>query len=363
MSSPDSHPEKTDFRYRFGPFELDVADRQLWQGSKRLDLNARYLDALMLMVKDHSRLIDKERFFDEVWDDVVVSDSALSQCIKELRRTLDDDASDPRYIQTVPRQGYRFVADVSVVSVDAPLAHNRKSDLFRALQLWGTGSAGGALAGLIGGLLYGFSLSTPEAGIGTLSTLLVLVGLNVVVGLTGAAGISAGLAGAWWLSKKSPERHWSLSLIGAIMGGLVVGSAAKMLGMDAFNLLLGRAPAGITGGLEGAGLGAAVALGALLGSKLDAVPKDWRDVAGGGLAGTAIGIVIPISGGHLMGGSLKLLAESFQESQLRLDTFASLFGGIPFGPLTEAALAGLEGLIFGACVAGAFAWARRTLVT
>lgn len=362
MSSPDSHPETPDFRYRFGPFELDVADRQLWQGSKRLDLSARYLDALMLMVKDHSRLIEKERFFDKVWGDVVVSDSALSQCIKELRRTLDDDASNPRYIQTVPRQGYRFVADVAVVSGRTlPLQHE-SSDTVRALQLWATGSLGGAMAGLIGGLLYGFSLSTPEAGIGTLSTLLVLVGLNVFVGLTGAIGICAGMTGAWWLSKKSPERYGSLSLIGAVMGGLFVGSAANMLGVDAFNLLLGRAPTGITGGLEGAGLGAAVAFGALLGSKLDAVPKHWRDVAGGALAGTAIGIVIPLSGGHLMGGSLKLLAESFQESQLRLDTFASLFGGIPFGPLTEAALAGLEGLIFGACVAGAFAWARQRFV-
>jgi len=338
---------------------LDVADRQLWQGSKRLDVNARYLDALILLVSENARLIDKERFFTEVWDDVVVSDSALSQCIKELRRVLEDDASNPRFIQTVPRQGYRFVADVMVVSTDTPLARNNTSDVFRALQLWGIGSAGGAMAGLIGGLLYGFSLSTPEAGIGTLSTLLVLVGLNVVVGLTGAAGISAGMAGAWWVSRNSPSRIWSLSIIGAILGGLVVGSAAKMLGVDAFNLLLGRAPAGITGGLEGAGLGAAVALGALLGSRLDAVPEHWRDVAGGGLAGATIGILVPLLGGHLMGGSLKLLAESFQESRLRLDTFASLFGGIPFGRVTEAALAGLEGLIFGACVAGALAWVQR----
>ena len=361
MSSAENHPESRDHRYRFGAFELDVADRQLWNGTERVDLNARYLDALILLVSEHSRLVSKERLFDDVWKDVVVSDSALSQCIKELRRVLGDDASAPSYIQTVPRQGYRFVAAVSIVSRPLPDMASRPA-LLTALQLWAIGSIGGALAGMTGGLLYGFSLATPEAGVGTLSTLLVLVGLNVVVGLMGAAGISAGLASAWWVSPGQAARYRSLSILGAILGGLVVGSTAKMLGVDAFNLLLGRAPAGITGGLEGAALGAAVAVGAVLGSKLDTVPERWREPVGAGMTGMITGLLIPLFGGHLMGGSLKLLADSFQESQLRLDTFAALFGGVPFGPLTEATLAGLEGLIFGACVAGAFGWARRRVL-
>lgn len=100
--------------YRFADFTLDVRNRELLQQEERLDLNARYFDALILLVREHGRLVEKDRFFEEVWDDVVVSDSALTQCIKEIRRLLRDDASNPRFIQTVPRHGYRFIAEVSI---------------------------------------------------------------------------------------------------------------------------------------------------------------------------------------------------------------------------------------------------------
>ncbi len=98
--------------YRFDNFVIDVPDRQLWRGDTRIDLNARYLDALVLLVRERDRLVEKDRFFDEVWQDVVVSDSALTQCIKEIRKQLGDDAANPRYIQTVWGAGYRF-ADTS----------------------------------------------------------------------------------------------------------------------------------------------------------------------------------------------------------------------------------------------------------
>ena len=75
-------------RYRFGEFVLDVPDRQLWRGNTRIDLNARYLDALVLLVRERGQLVEKDRLFEEVWSDVVVSDSALTQCIKEIRRQL-----------------------------------------------------------------------------------------------------------------------------------------------------------------------------------------------------------------------------------------------------------------------------------
>ncbi len=102
--------------YRFGEFLLDTSDRQLWKGDTRVNLNSRYLDTLALLVREHGQLVEKERLFSEVWDDVVVSDSALTQCIKEIRKQLGDDASNPQYIQTVSRHGYRLIAPVEIVS-------------------------------------------------------------------------------------------------------------------------------------------------------------------------------------------------------------------------------------------------------
>ena len=117
MSTDVTEEKPEAHRYRFDDFVVDVSDRQLWRGDTRIDLNARYLDALVLLVQERDKLVEKGRFFDEVWRDVVVSDSALTQCIKEIRKQLGDDASNPRYIQTVARHGYRFIGEAEPLAV------------------------------------------------------------------------------------------------------------------------------------------------------------------------------------------------------------------------------------------------------
>ena len=79
----------------FGEFELDAADRQLRRGGETVELNGRYFDALALLASEPGRLVTKDRFLDEVWRGVPVTDEALTQCIKTLRRQLGDDASRP----------------------------------------------------------------------------------------------------------------------------------------------------------------------------------------------------------------------------------------------------------------------------
>ncbi len=371
-----------DLRYRFDGFLLDAANRQLWRGETRLDLNARYFDALVLLVREHGRLVEKDRFFAEVWDDVVVSDSALTQCIKDVRKQLGDDAANPRYIETVPRHGYRFIGPVEPVgSADLPVASPPSTDSHRigatapvdgasppsreglhslqAAALWGSaGALGGGFAGVLGGLLYGSALAyTPAgAGLGTASVLVVLLALNVLVGLVGGAGVSFGMAAVGWAARR--PLHWSVA--GAALGGLLVGGGVKLVGVDAFNLLFGRAPAGITGGMEGAALGAALALGARLGGGSGAAPR-WKPVAGAGLAGAVAGAIIPAAGGRLMGGSLELLARSFDGSRLQLDALGPFFGEVHFGHTTQVVLGSVEGLLFGSCVAAALVMARRVL--
>ncbi|HEX5237218.1 MAG TPA: winged helix-turn-helix domain-containing protein [Sphingomicrobium sp.] len=68
--------------YRFDRFELDCADRRLLRDGEPVELSSRYLDALALMLREPGRLVSKDRFLDEVWRGVPVTDEALTQCIK-----------------------------------------------------------------------------------------------------------------------------------------------------------------------------------------------------------------------------------------------------------------------------------------
>ena len=71
--------------FRFESFTLDTADRRLLHGGTTVELNARYFDALALMVREAGSLVTKDRFMDEVWSGITVTDEALTQCIRTLR--------------------------------------------------------------------------------------------------------------------------------------------------------------------------------------------------------------------------------------------------------------------------------------
>ena len=354
-------------RFRFEGFVLDPGDRQLLRGGAPVELNARYLDALALLVGEAGRLVSKDRFMDEVWRGVPVTDEALTQCVKTLRRLLGDDAARPRFIETVPKHGYRFIAPVETIG-DGPAAAPEAAatappayDWRQFLLLGGAGTLGGGVAGMIGGLFYGFAGAAQPLGPGTgaASVLLVLLWLTVAAALMGGAGVSFGIAASGF----ARARAWTI--LGGALGGLAVGGIVKLLGLDAFNLLLGRSPGDITGAGEGVLLGAAVGLGAWFASTgaNGAAPARSlrRGVAIAALAGGAAGLVIPLLGGRLMGGSLVSLASTFPDSRLRLDQIGALFGEIGFGPVSRIATGTLEGMLFAACVVGAMILARRTL--
>ena len=83
----------------------------------------RYFDLLTLLIERRGTAIERREILDVVWSDVVVSDGALSQAVRTLRRVLEDDPRQPRYIRTIPRHGYRFVyTDVVEEPDDAALA-------------------------------------------------------------------------------------------------------------------------------------------------------------------------------------------------------------------------------------------------
>ncbi len=347
--------------FRFERFTFNPADRQLRRDGAPVELSSRYLDALALMVREHGRLVSKDRFMEEVWRGVPVTDEALTQCIRALRRQLGDDAGRPRFIETVPKHGYRFIAPVEVADLSQPaLQVQALAAPWRRFVLLGlAGTLGGGVAGMLGGLFYGFvSASDPgEGSLGAVSVLLVLLFLTIVTALTGAAGVGFGIAAAAF----APRRAWLWSILGGAVGGMLVGGFVKLLGLDAFNLLFGRSPGDITGAPEGALLGGAVGLGAVLaGGGASARPLAER-IAAAGATGAAVAVLIPVVGGRLMGGSLDLLARGFPGSNLRLDPIGEMVGERGFGPLSQMLTAGLEGFLFGACIVGAMLLARRRL--
>jgi DNA-binding winged helix-turn-helix (wHTH) protein len=337
--------------FSFDRFRLDLQDRQLTLDDAPVELNSRYLDALALLVREQGKLVSKERFLEEVWRGVPVTDEALTQCIKTLRRQLGDDAASPRFIETVPKHGYRFIAPVeaadAVAPTDAGLAYSWRQFFVRGVA----GMVGGGVAGIFVGLFYGFAGA--QGGAGGISALLVLIVMCILLGLIAAAGVGFGIATAGFAPR--PLLQWSV--IGGGLGGLIVGAFGKVLGLDAFNLLLGQTPGEITGGAEGAIVGGAVGLGAWLGRRVSG--SFARRVAPAALAGCAAGAIIPLLGGRMLGGSLDLLARQFPDSRLRVDQIGALFGESGFGPIAQSVTGGIEGALFGACVVGAMIVARR----
>lgn len=350
--------------FRFDRFTLDSRNRTLLTDDAPVELNARYLDALILLVSESGGLVSKDRFMDEVWRGVPVTDEALTQCIKTLRRQLSDDATNPRFIETVPKYGYRFIAAVEPVAGEARAVGTqvaqRQPGSFRFLLLGAVATVGGGMAGLIGGIFYGFAgASQPLApGMGAISVLLVLMCLCILVGMAGGAGVGLGLAAA----DPASRRGWYWSVIGGGGGGLAVGAIAKLLGVDAFNLLLGQSPGNITGAGEGVLLGGAVGLGVWLASRVPDTAPLWRRVAPAALVSAAAGVVLALLGGRLMGGSLDLLARQFPESRLRLDQIGAMLGEDGFGLISQSLTCGIEAMLFGTGVATAMLIARRNSI-
>jgi hypothetical protein len=187
---------------------------------------------------------------------------------------------------------------------------------------------------------------------GAISVLLVLICVTALVGLVGSAGVSLGIATARFARPNSIA--WGI--FGGAAGGFFIGAFGKLIGLDAFNLLVGQSPGDITGGSEGLLLGAAVGLAAALAARTGSI---GRGIATAAACGGSAGLVIALLGGRLLLGSLDLLQRQLSSSKLRLDQISALFGERAFGPISQATTAALEGALFAASVVGAIELATR----
>jgi DNA-binding winged helix-turn-helix (wHTH) protein/tetratricopeptide (TPR) repeat protein len=105
-------PEQS-LRLRFDAFELDEADARLMRAGQPVALAPKPFAVLCALVRAPRALVTKNALLDSVWGHRFVSESVLKSTISELRAALDDDAKRPRFIETVARRGYRFIAAVS----------------------------------------------------------------------------------------------------------------------------------------------------------------------------------------------------------------------------------------------------------
>jgi DNA-binding winged helix-turn-helix (wHTH) protein len=94
--------------YRFGDFVLNLDRGCLQKGGVDLALRPKSFDVLRYLVERAGRLVAKDEVVGAVWPNVIVSDDALTQCIRDIRKVLSDDGE--RFIRTVQRRGYMFAA-------------------------------------------------------------------------------------------------------------------------------------------------------------------------------------------------------------------------------------------------------------
>jgi Tol biopolymer transport system component/DNA-binding winged helix-turn-helix (wHTH) protein len=104
--------------YEFGPFRLDAREGRLWRDGEVVSLTQKAFEVLLLLVSHSGRVVEKEEFINRIWPDTYVEEGILTVYVSVLRKALGDDRNGHKYIETVPKRGYRFVMSVREVPLE-----------------------------------------------------------------------------------------------------------------------------------------------------------------------------------------------------------------------------------------------------
>ena len=115
--------------YSFGPFQLDIGEQVLLRDGQSLSLKPKVFNVLAVLVQNSGRVVCKGELMKLVWADSFVEEGNLAVSIFEIRKVLGDNQNGHRYIETVPRRGYRFVATVTNPAEPAILAQQKQVDV------------------------------------------------------------------------------------------------------------------------------------------------------------------------------------------------------------------------------------------
>src|SRR6476659_3848947 len=107
------------YLYEFEPFVLDARNGILLNGDSTVRLTPKAFQTLLVLVRHASEVVDKDQLMAEVWPGIFVEEGNLSRNIYEIRKALGDDTAEPRYVETIPKRGYRFIAPTKVSLVNA----------------------------------------------------------------------------------------------------------------------------------------------------------------------------------------------------------------------------------------------------
>src|SRR6202035_900931 len=137
-----SMQQKTERRIvRFGSFEADLREARLSKGGIRIRLQEQPFQILVLLLERPGQVVTREEICQKLWsnDTFVEFDDALNTAVRKLRAALNDSADNPRFLETVPRRGYRFVAPVSSMpelQTAVPIAAPVKNRASRHRYVW-----------------------------------------------------------------------------------------------------------------------------------------------------------------------------------------------------------------------------------
>ncbi|HEY7509652.1 MAG TPA: transcriptional regulator [Vicinamibacteria bacterium] len=339
----------TGSRYAFSDFVLSPSRRVLLRSGREVPLIPRYFDLLVLLVERRGQAVHRREIFDAVWRDVVVSDGALSQAVRTLRRALGDDPREPVFIRTVSRHGYRFVfghvteqpdddavpAGEAAAGVTRPAVAAADVDPFAAPL--GRLLAPGALDGeerreaaeLLHVLGTGEALARLDRRPRQARARALLrdtrwdVAGSGAVPLLGAPDLPATLAWLLWLRLRRTVRVAGGRWAGAAAGGAAAGLVAGLLGglllrfgpgsqaADPVPLVLGVVGLAV-GGLGAAGVGAGLAAAEILVRSVRAVALVLGGALGGGTVGAATHLLALWTIQGLFGRDLSPVAGGFE---------------------------------------------------
>lgn len=336
-------------RYAFSGFVLSPGRRLLARDGREVPLIPRYFDLLLLLVEARARAVTRREIFDAVWSDVVVSDGALSQAVRTLRRALGDDPREPSFIRTVSRHGYQFVAaevveepDHAAAPVSAPAAPGPQDDGFTAAleRLLAPGPLDTEERREAAETLHALGTAraleratTPEARALLRDTRWDVAGAGDVP-LLGQPDLGAATLHLLRLrlrrALRVASRRWASGAAGGAAAGLVAGVLGGLVLRGAGGLAAALGVVGlIAGGLGALGVGAGLAAAEVFARS----SRRLALVIGGALGGGAIGALT-----HLVA----------------MATIQSLFGR-DLSPTTG----GFEGVVLGAAAGLGYAVATR----
>ncbi len=120
--------------FEFGEFFLDTNERVLLKNGKPVSITPKTFQLLLVLIENHGRIVEKDELMKTVWADSFVEEGNLTYTMRLLRKALADDSQNPRYIETVPRRGYRFIADVRETANDSLPENAAPSAVFQPVK-------------------------------------------------------------------------------------------------------------------------------------------------------------------------------------------------------------------------------------